>query len=117
MVNRLEPGPPLARLVRDLERGRVLGHTGRNVDPHPDTARFRIDFRVGNIDVVVAHAASVLDGLRAVQRELGVGRAGGLCGMYRWHLANAERNAGALTNTPLMDIVSPFDCWANDLTP
>jgi hypothetical protein len=33
------------------------------------------------------------------------------------HLASAERNAGALTGTPLIDIVLPFDCWAKDFTP
>jgi hypothetical protein len=32
-------------------------------------------------------------------------------------LASAERNAGALTGTPLIDTVLPFDCWAKDFTP
>jgi hypothetical protein len=39
-------------------------------------------------------------------------------GRYWWHLAIAERNAGALTDTPLIDIVSPvLEGWAKDLTP
>jgi hypothetical protein len=38
-------------------------------------------------------------------------------GRYGWHFAIAAPNAGALTDTPLIEIVSPFDCWPNDLTP
>ena len=38
-------------------------------------------------------------------------------GRYCWHCAIAVRNAGALTETPLIDMVWPFDCWAKDLTP
>jgi hypothetical protein len=36
---------------------------------------------------------------------------------YRLHFASTRRNAGALTGTPLIDIVLPFDCWAQALTP
>ncbi len=39
----------------------------------------------------------------------GVVGAGGW-GRYGLHLAVAERNAGALTDTPLIEIVLPFDC-------
>ena len=38
-------------------------------------------------------------------------------GRYRLHFSSAERNAGALTGTPLIDTVLPFDCRANDFTP
>jgi hypothetical protein len=46
----------------------------------------------------------------------GVVGAGGW-GRYWLHFAIAERNAGALTDTPLIEIVLPFDCWAKDFTP
>ena len=41
----------------------------------------------------------------------------GAWGRYRLHFDIAERNAGALTATPLIETVLPFVCWANALTP
>lgn len=52
---------------------------------------------------------------RDCSRSAAVGA--GACGRYWWHFAIAVRNAGALTDTPLIDNVSPFDCWAKDLSP
>jgi hypothetical protein len=41
----------------------------------------------------------------------------GSWGRYWLQFAMAERNVGALIDTPFIDIVLPFDCWGKDLTP
>ena len=61
------------------------------------------------------HFAHVTISARIVGSSEVVGVGG--WGRYPLHFARATRNAGALTGTPLIDIVLPFDCWAKDFTP